>query len=183
MKKEDHSGDIIDLPVDLGGSLDPLFLKVYIAAHNNAVSLLAEAEALYKIKKYPRAYFLAFTGLEEIAKSQLAADVYSGFTSLEEYRQYFANHKKKIGRMLWATLDAGEYLNLSEEYHEGTHPKVTRRMAALYVERTNESIVSPYEVITKEDAEKIINTLEVAIIQILKTEEFSGRIGTKGFMK
>lgn len=55
------------------------FLELYRIAHNNAVDLLAEAEILFANKKYARAYFLAFTGLEEIAKSQLAADVFTGF--------------------------------------------------------------------------------------------------------
>ena len=52
---------------------------MYKTAHNNAVQFLREAELLFAQKYFARAYFLAFTGLEEIAKSQLAADVETGF--------------------------------------------------------------------------------------------------------
>jgi len=48
---------------------------MYRLAHSNAEQLLREAEILFERKRLARAYFLAFTGLEEIAKSQLAADV------------------------------------------------------------------------------------------------------------
>jgi predicted S18 family serine protease len=58
-----------------------LFYKLYIEAHNNAVQLIHDAETLFEKGRYPRAYSLAFTALEEIAKSQLAADVYTGLQS------------------------------------------------------------------------------------------------------
>jgi len=51
------------------------FYSIHASTHNNAIELLSEAEILFEKKRYARAYFLAFTGLEEISKSQLAADV------------------------------------------------------------------------------------------------------------
>src|ERR1035441_1349050 len=51
-----------------------LYLTLHRAAHNNAIDLLAEAEILFERERYSRAYSLAFTALEEISKSQLAAD-------------------------------------------------------------------------------------------------------------
>ena len=65
-----------------------------------------QAEVLFERKNFARAYFLAFTGLEEIAKSQLAADVLTGYIEEKVFWEYFKNHKKKIGRMVWASLDA-----------------------------------------------------------------------------
>jgi AbiV family abortive infection protein len=37
------------------------------------------------MERYARAFFLAFTALEEISKSQLAADVVTGFMSEDEF--------------------------------------------------------------------------------------------------
>jgi len=43
---------------------------------------------------------LAFTALEEISKSQFAADVYTGFVDEEEIKDFYKDHKSKIRRML-----------------------------------------------------------------------------------
>jgi AbiV family abortive infection protein len=71
------------------------FLELYRSAHNNAVDLLAEAEILYEKGKHARAFFLGFTALEEISKSQLAADVFTGLIAEEEFFEYYRNHKKR----------------------------------------------------------------------------------------
>src|ERR1700693_5387915 len=105
------------------------FLELYRTAHNNALELLGEAELLFENKKYARAYFLAFTGLEEIAKSQLAADVYTGFIDQEKFWKYFKDHKRKIKRMAWASDDAERYLDLElETYLEIEKPTIAGRM-------------------------------------------------------
>jgi AbiV family abortive infection protein len=83
-----------------------LFHNLYVAAHNNAVDLLSEAELLFEKERYARAYSLAFTALEELAKSQLAADVATGFIEEEVFQKAFRKHEKKIERMAWATRDA-----------------------------------------------------------------------------
>jgi AbiV family abortive infection protein len=61
------------------------FLALYPAAHNNAIELIQEAEILFERGRYCRAYALAFTALEEISKSQLAADVFTGLISRETF--------------------------------------------------------------------------------------------------
>src|SRR5262249_15256393 len=110
------------------------FYALYGATHNNAVDLLHEAEVLFDQKHYARAYFLAFTGLEELAKSQLAADVYTGYIEEREFWEYFRDHTKKIGRVQCASLDAEEYLDVEKEtYLEIEHPTTAQRMNALYV--------------------------------------------------
>lgn len=62
------------------------YLPLYKIAHNNAGVLLSEAEILLERGKYIRAFFLGLTALEEIAKSQLAADVFTGFPVRRNFR-------------------------------------------------------------------------------------------------
>jgi AbiV family abortive infection protein len=161
------------------------FFELYRTAHNHAVELLAEAELLFENKRYQRAYFLAFTGLEEIAKSQLAADVFTGFIDEENFWKYFRDHKKKIGRMAWASADAERYLDLElETYLDIEHPTAAHRMNALYVHFEDGKVKAPKDLIGEEDARAIIHTLRVAIQKIVGMTEYWGhQIGTKGFMK
>jgi AbiV family abortive infection protein len=71
------------------------FLELYRAAYNNAVDLLQHAEILSESGKYRRAYALAFTALEEISKSQLTADVFSGFISEKEFDKHYPRPQTK----------------------------------------------------------------------------------------
>jgi AbiV family abortive infection protein len=161
------------------------FLGMYTAAHNNAVQLLREAEIMFERKSYPRAYFLAFTGLEEIAKSQLAADVSTGFIEEKVFWEYFKSHNKKIGRMVWASLDAEAYLDVEQEtYLEIEHPTTAERMNTLYAYFDKGKVIVPTDVFTEDKARAIIHTLRVAIDRIIEmTEHWGHQIGTKGFMK
>ena len=156
---------------------------MYVAAHNNALKLLEEAELLLENNSFARAFMLAFSGLEEIAKSQLAADVYTGYITEADFKSHFTDHKKKIGRVLWATLDANEHSLYTEEELEALHPKFKDRSAALYCDFSNGKVTSPDDVITKDDATRIIMTLETAITRIVEVEHSQGIMGTKGFMK
>jgi hypothetical protein len=54
-------------------------LDTYRWAHNNAVALLEEAQMLSTNGRHARAFALACSALEEIGKSQYAADVSTGF--------------------------------------------------------------------------------------------------------
>jgi AbiV family abortive infection protein len=161
------------------------FLRLHRSAHGNAVELLSEAELLFEHRRYARAYALAFTALEEISKSQLAADVFTGFTAEDEFWKCYRDHKKKIARMAWATEDARRYLDASTETClDVEKPKVASRMDALYVEFDGNTIQSPTDFISSEDAQGIIHTARTAIHRIVEMTEFWGhQIGTKGFMK
>jgi AbiV family abortive infection protein len=162
------------------------FLALYRSAHNNAVDLLRDAEVLFEKERYPRAYALAFTALEEIAKSQLAADVFTGLIQEKEFWQYYWKHEKKIDRMAWATEDANRYLDLLEDGRELEieEPTFGTRNAGMYVSMTNGKVVSPSDVISRDDARSIIHTVDVALRRIHEVTEFWGhQIGTKGFMK
>jgi AbiV family abortive infection protein len=161
------------------------FLQIYTAAHVNAEQLLSDAEVLFERGSHATAYFLAFTALEEISKSQLAADVYTGISDEEEFRDVFTKHHKKIRRMAWASNDAWRYLDSeTETYLEIQEPTVKRRMSAIYVECDRPTVESPDEVITAEMAKSLIHIVRVALHRIFEMIEYYGhQIGTKGFMK
>lgn len=161
------------------------FLELYRVAHNNAVDLLSEAELLFQNKKYARAYALAFTALEEISKSQLAADVFTGLIEENEFWNHFRNHRKKIDRMAWATEDAQHFLDYEEgEYLNVGTPTFDNRMNALYTQFDGKTAQSPAKAITAEDAQSIVHTVRVALDRIIEMTEFWGhQVGTKGFMK
>jgi AbiV family abortive infection protein len=162
------------------------FLTLYRAAHNNAIELLQEAEILFEKERYSRAYSLAFTALEEIAKSQLAADVSTGLIEEKEFWQHYWKHEKKIGRMEWASEDAKRYLDLLEGGQELEIEKPTfgTRNAGMYVSMANGKVVSPSDVISRDNARGIIHTVDVALRRLHEVTEIWGhQIGSKGFMK
>jgi len=172
-----------------------IFLEVYQKAHNNAIELLKVAELLFKYKKFPSSYFLAYTALEEISKSQFAADVFTGMCTEEDFREFYTRHKMKIQRMEWAHLDANSYpYNLNwigpdvddVEEIDSNIPIFQNRLDSIYVDVDfDKQIVSiPLEKICEEDAKSIIHLVNVALQRILEITEFhGGQIGTKGFMK
>jgi AbiV family abortive infection protein len=161
------------------------FYQIYAKAHNNAVELLSEAEILFEDGKYARAYFLAFTGLEEISKSQLAADVLTKFITEDDFWNHYADHNRKIGRVRWASMDAEDCRDLDDEkYIVIKIPSVNKRMSALYVDVESNKIASPNDKINSEEAKSLIHTLRVAIDRIIEITEYWGhQIGTKGFIK
>ena len=161
------------------------FLALYNASLKNAADLLAESEILFDKEKYARAYALAFTALEEISKSQLAADVFTGLITEKEFQECFRDHRKKIARMAWATEDAKRYLAMPEEENISIEqPTFANRMDAMYVGLKGTTVVSPSDVIDRDYARSIIHTAQVAIQRITEMVELWGnQIGSKGFMK
>lgn len=169
------------------------FYKLYLKTHNNAVDLLSEAKILFKEKKYCRAYFLAFTGLEEISKSQLAADVYTGFIKEDIFWKYYRNHNYKIDSSQWAHEDANSYpynnIWIGPDIDDiepisPTKPIWENRQISLYTAIIDGNIVTPKDKILVSDAQDIIHVLDTAISRIIEVTEYYGhQIGTKGFMK
>jgi len=113
--------------------------------------------------RYARAYALAFTALEEISKSQMAADVFTGFIDEEEFWAVFRDHRKKIDTMGWASDDASRYVDGDERFVEIYEPSFAERNDALYVNFNGEKIQHPEDVIGQEQAKSIIHTVRVAI--------------------
>jgi AbiV family abortive infection protein len=161
------------------------FFDLYHAAHENAVDLLEEADILFDAGKFARAYALGFTALEEISKSQLAADVSTGLITKEEFQEHYRDHRKKIDRMAWATEDARRYLDAPEgDYVRVENPSFANRMDAMYVSINGQRVIPPSDVIDAEAARGIIHTGKVAVQRIWEITEYYGhRIGTKSFMK
>lgn len=169
------------------------YFQIYTQAHNNAADLLEEAKILLDKKHYPRAYFLVFSALEEISKSQAAADVYTGFSREDRFNDLYRNHKEKLESIAWAHLDANEYPhNLIwlgpdlEDVQQITpsEPLWEKRQAALYVGIDNDTVTVPKESSSESDAREIVHICEVALKRIWEVTEYYGhQIGTKGFMK
>lgn len=169
------------------------YYKVYIKAHNNAVQLLDEAKLLFSHGHCARAYALAFTGLEEISKSQLAADVYTRHIEPEDFESVYTLHKVKISRVEWAHLDASEYPyntawigpDMDDVMEiEAVEPSWNQRNNALFVGLDGDRLLIPQESVSKDMARGVIHVLEVAIQRIVEVTEYHGhQIGTKGFMK
>lgn len=73
-------------------SLNRWVLDLYAACLSNARDLLEEAELLASHGHAPRAYFLAYTALEELGKSQVVADYFNGLVSEAEFDAAFRDH-------------------------------------------------------------------------------------------
>ena len=56
-----------------------IYLDIYLKSLNESKKLLDEALILFKSGAHERAYFLGFSALEEISKSQIAKNRYDGF--------------------------------------------------------------------------------------------------------
>ncbi|MBA4336412.1 hypothetical protein C0416_01375 [bacterium] len=166
-----------------------IFHVIYNAAHNNAIDLLKESKILFEAKHYPRSYFLALTALEELSKSQMAADVYTSYIKADKFYKHYSKHNKKLNRIEWAHSDAIEFAYyLRDKYGEQIEikkPSIKKRMQSLYVDiGENESLQTPNNTINKQDAEEMIHIVMVALQQIItRTEYYGHQIGTKGFMK
>lgn len=162
------------------------YLDMYVHSLNEAKKLLGESILLFDHESYERAYFLAFAALEEISKSQLAADVFTGYITEEEFKKVYRDHKGKISRVKWIQLDGNLYPFFREDGVKIDDFDFRKKLRAMYVDfdSNSETISSPSEVITKSDAESVIKAVKVGLYRIYQvTEENGEQIGAKGFMK
>jgi AbiV family abortive infection protein len=173
-----------------------IFRDIYNAGNKNAYELLKSANILCNKGCFPQAYFLAYTALEEISKSQFSADVFTGLRKEEEFKKFYMNHKNKITNVEWVHEDAtsspyrykwtGPDRDDFEEMHPDK-PLFNKRQSSLYVDVdfNNNTVIKPWDIILEKDAKDIIHIVEVALKRIWEvTGEFGGnQIGTKGFMK
>lgn len=150
---------------------------VYCSAHSNAVGLLEEAELLAQRTRYPRAVALGITAWEELGKSQIAADFYSGVLSEEEYIRAFKRHDFKtsyLARMAVVGAKAAVAI----------HPEIGRgleeiRQAALYVSETQ----SPNGAFSADDADFVIARVREHLEYIDYAQDLNERIGSKALFK
>jgi AbiV family abortive infection protein len=173
-----------------------IYLDIYKDGNKNAFNLLESANVLCSKGHFPQAYFLAYTALEEISKSQFSADVFTGLRTETEFKKFYCAHDKKIANIEWAHYDATSYPhkykwvgpNMDDvEVMNPDEPLFSKRQSALYVDAdfVNSTIAKPSDVINEKDTRGIIRIVEVALERIWEvTGEFGGnQIGTKGFMK
>ena len=90
--------------------------------------------------------------MEEIAKSQLAADVCTGLQTEEDFKAICYKHEKKIKRMAWATKDAADYLSADGMFVE--MEKLTFKVPndAMYIELKDGKVYTPSVLIGREEA-------------------------------
>src|SRR5690348_2644031 len=118
------------------------FLALYNAGNKNAVELLEAANVLCETRHFPQAYVLAYTALEEISKSQFAADVFTGLKREEDFKISYRSHQHKLANIGWAHYDATtwphKYKWVGPDMDDVTEmnpeqPLFSKRQDALYV--------------------------------------------------
>jgi len=82
--------------------------SVFTTSKENSLKLLDEAETLLKNKSYARAIALAIMSYEELGKSQIAADYYSGILPESKYKKAFKEHKKTAYANRYAAIGSNE---------------------------------------------------------------------------
>lgn len=160
-------------------SLAKKVYAMYARCHNNATGLLHEARLLYQNQHYARAVALGIAAWEELGKSQIAADYYSGVLLDVDYTEAFKNHRIKTAYLVRTGVIDG-----SGHFKIGTNPRIGNsleniRQDALYVSENND----PHEAFAEADAEFIIKRVSKHIEYINYAEELNGRIGSKGLFK
>ena len=163
-----------------------VYLQTYLASLNEANKLLKEAELLFENESYSRAYFLGFSALEEISKSQLAADVYTGFIEEKTFEKAYRNHHEKISRVEWIKIDGNLFPCFNYDKVRIKDFDFKKKLKSMYVDIdfNLKKVSKPTDSISKDDAENIIKAVRVGLYRIHEvTVENGEQIGTKGFMK
>lgn len=163
-----------------------IYLQIYLASISESYKLLEEAELLFKNKSYQRAYFLGVSALEEISKSQMAADVFTGLIDEDEFKNAYRDHKKKISRIEWIKIDGNSFPYFSFDNILIRDFDFQKKLKSMYVDVDfNLNVIStPDDSVTENDAESVIKAVKVGLFRIHQvTEEDGEQIGTKGFMK
>jgi AbiV family abortive infection protein len=142
--------------------------------------LLNEAKILLENQSYARAVALAIMSYEELGKSQIAADYYSGVLPESEYKKAFKSHKKTAYASRYAAL--GSHEKVKHGYYIDNNVAKTLeliRQSALYVDEDN----CPSENFTVNDAAFIIQKVNEHHESIRHAEWLNGRIGSKALFK
>ncbi|MFO1315493.1 MAG: AbiV family abortive infection protein [Burkholderiales bacterium] len=161
-------------------------LDLYAACLSNASDLLEEAELLAQHGRAPRAYFLAYTAMEELGKSQVVADYFNDLVAEAEFEAAFRNHVFKaayINRYVPIPKDLDQQWFI--EYDKAAVKRhVTDRGRALYIEcKPNNTPQLPKEEISKASANEMIASARKYLEAIRRMEYLTERIGTKAFTK
>lgn len=153
-------------------------LDTYHSADDNAISLLDEARLLGTNGRCARAFALACTAIEEIGKSQYAADVYTGFIPPDGFEHNIRDHKLKTG-YAGRVVQSGEIIEPFLRDRSTAKKIFARRNDAMYASPTNKVNDEAF----KHDAKTMIAYCEAWLERIRSQEEIAERIGTKAFLK
>ncbi len=163
-----------------------VYLKTYLASIEEAYRLLEEAELLFDNKSFQRAYFLGMSALEEISKSQMAADVFTGLIKEDEFKKAYRDHKAKISRIKWIQIDGNSFPIFRYDNVLIEDFDFNKKLKSMYIDidfSFNE-ISTPNDSISENDAKSVIKAVKVGLYRIHQvTIEYGEQIGTKGFMK
>ena len=154
--------------------------SVFTNSKKNSIDLLNEAKILLENQSYARAVALAIMSYEELGKSQIAADYYSGILPESEYKKAFKSHKKTSYASRYAAL--GSHEKVKHGYYIDNNVAKTLeliRQSALYVDQDN----YPSDNFTEDDAAYIIQKLNEHHESIRHAEWLNGRIGSKALFK
>lgn len=154
--------------------------EVFSKSKKNSMELLNEAEILLKHKSYARAVALAIMSYEELGKSQIVADYYSGVLPESEYKKAFKRHEKTAYTSRYAAI--GSHEKVKHGYYVDKNIAKTLeqiRQSALYVDENN----NPSENFTEEDVILLINKVKEHHEAIMHAEWLNGRIGSKALFK
>jgi AbiV family abortive infection protein len=135
--------------------------SAYARCHENAASLLDDA------------------AWEELGKSQIAADYYSGVLTDLEYKSAFKDHRRKT-----AYLNRAGAIDGSQSLAVAFNPTIGHRLedakqTALYADAEND----PNEEITEQNAQEVIDRVKKHLEYIRFAEALNGRIGSAGLFK
>ncbi|OIO55553.1 hypothetical protein AUJ46_01125 [Candidatus Peregrinibacteria bacterium CG1_02_54_53] len=155
-----------------------IVIEKYQGSHANAVDLLGEAKLLYQNKRYARAVALGISAWEELGKSQMAADYYTGVIPEPVYKKAFTDHRAKTS-YLHRTAVVKSTGKMGVVYDKQSGEALEKiRQDALYI--SDSSTPDKY---TKEDAEFIMQRVFEHLHFIHYAEELNDRIGSKGIFK
>lgn len=153
-------------------------LDTYRRAGDNAASLLEEAHILSSVGRHSRAFALAATALEEIGKSQYAADVYTGFIPHEGFETNIRDHRLKTGYAN-RVVQFGTIIEPFLRDKDTAETVFQRRNDSLYASSSN----MPDDAVFEDDAHTMIDYCEAWLDRIRRQEEIAERIGTRAFLK
>lgn len=153
-------------------------IDTYRWADDNAIALLQEAQMLASKGRHARAFALACTALEEIGKSQYAADVYTGFVPPDDFEKIIRRHEFKSAYPS-RFVEFGPLIQPFLKDEHIAEELFKRRNDALYASPTNKMDDAAFE----QDAATMIDYCETWLERIRSQEEIAERIGTKAFLK
>jgi AbiV family abortive infection protein len=159
------------------------------AALTNATELLSDAKVLLDAQRWPRAYALAVLAAEEYGKFHACVHATRlGPDSAENWNAFWKNlawHGAKFDKWHAALVDIGHYGTLYQDWLEAWSTRDTfnqialgGKLAALYVDFKDGVALEPRDVLTAEDAKRMVALVDKVIRTI---SELSGPLDTEVF--